>query len=87
MGGRDWPPRRHGGPERIRGFAQQVETSLYLLRFFPSFCSPPARSRSQRRRGVGAFVAGLSRRRRRRSRLPFRPLCLPSVVSQVHAVH
>jgi len=28
MGDRDWPARRHGGPERIRGPVQQVERSL-----------------------------------------------------------
>lgn len=66
IGGRDWPPRRHGGPERIRGFTQQVERSLYLLRFFPSFCYPPAHEDNDG--GVWMRLScGLSRRRRRRS--------------------
>jgi len=30
MGDRDWPARRHGGTERIRGSVQQVERSLSL---------------------------------------------------------
>lgn len=96
--GRDWPPRRYGGPERIRGVAQQVERGSYLLfafflslsiflTFSFSFCFSLGRTHEATTIAkCGCVCRADYRRRRCRTRLSDLS-AFPSAVSPMHPVH